>query len=300
MKDKKHIHEHNSIENIKIAFYLNIMFSILEAIGGFLTNSMSIMSDAIHDLGDAFSVGLSYIFERKSKKNPNDKYTYGYLRYSLLGALITSVVLLLGSIFIIYNSIPRIITPEEVNYDGMIIFAIFGVIINGYAAYRTSKGVKANEKVISLHMLEDVLGWIVVLIGSICIKLFELYIIDPILSLLISIYILFHVYKHLKNVFNIFMEKVPSEFRLEEIKEKVTAVNPVIKDIHHIHIWTMDGENNYMTAHILLNGIVSEKEVIKLKKSIKETLNDLNIFHVTLEIEYKNEVCNDKNCDKAI
>lgn len=302
MKEKEHINNEitDSTENIKIAFYLNLMFSILEAIGGFLTNSISIMSDAIHDLGDSISVGLSYIFERKSRKLPNDKYTYGYLRYSLLGALITSFVLLFGSVVIIYNAIPRIISPEKVNHDAMIIFAIFGVIINGYAAYKTSKGAKTNERVISLHMLEDVLGWIVVLVGSICIKIFDLYIIDPILSILISIYILIHVYKYLKDVFDIFMEKVPSDIKIDEIKKKLISNNSIIGDIHHIHLWTMDGVNNYMTAHIVLNTTKSEKDIIKLKNEIKRELREQKIFHVTLEIEYKKESCNDENCDKAV
>jgi cobalt-zinc-cadmium efflux system protein len=277
MKEKEHINNEitDSTENIKIAFYLNLMFSILEAIGGFLTNSISIMSDAIHDLGDSISVGLSYVFERKSRKLPNDKYTYGYLRYSLLGALITSFVLLFGSVVSV-------------------------IIINGYAAYKTSKGAKTNERVISLHMLEDVLGWIVVLVGSICIKIFDLYIIDPILSILISIYILIHVYKYLKDVFDIFMEKVPSDIKIDEIKKKLISNNSIIGDIHHIHLWTMDGVNNYMTAHIVLNTTKSEKDIIKLKNEIKRELREQKIFHVTLEIEYKKESCNDENCDKAV
>ena len=130
--EHKHEHEHNASENIKIAFLLNLGFSILEAIGGFLTNSISIFTDSIHDFGDSISIGISYLLEKQSNKDPNHKYTYGYLRYSLLGALITSIILLTGSVVVIYNAIPRIIHPEEINHDAMIIFAIFGVIINGF------------------------------------------------------------------------------------------------------------------------------------------------------------------------
>ena len=289
-------HEHNAKENIKIAFLLNLMFSILEIIGGFLTNSISILTDSIHDFGDSISIGVSYFLEKKSSKGSDSTHTYGYLRYSLLGALITSTILLIGSIFAIYNSIKRIINIQEVNYDAMIIFAIFGVIINGYAAYRTSNADKHNEKAINLHMLEDVFGWIVVLIGSICIKIFKIYTIDPILSILIAIYILYHVYKYIKEVFDIFMESVPNDIDIDKIKIDIESKFESIKNIHHIHIWSMDGINNYMTCHIQLDKDLSKDKIISLKKEIKDFLKDYKIKHITLEIEYKEEICNEEKC----
>lgn len=286
---------HNKSENnIKIAFILNFMFSLLEIIGGFLTNSISILTDSIHDFGDSISIGLSYLLEKKSKKEADNNYTYGYLRYSLIGAIITSFILLIGSIIAIYNAIPRLINPENVVSEAMIIFAIFGVIINGYAAYRTSKSEKHNEKVINLHMLEDVLGWLAVLIGSILIKIFNLTIIDPILSILIALYILFHVYNYIKEVFDIFMEKVPKEFEIDELEKSILNRFNEIKDIHHIHLWSLDGVNNYMTAHILLKNDMIIDNIIKLKTDIKDYLKDKNINHVTLEIEYTNEKCSQK------
>ena len=152
-------------KNILGAFILNVTFSVLEFIGGALTNSVAIISDSIHDMGDAISIGLSYFLEKKSKKKPDKKYTYGYIRYSILGGLITTVILIIGSSLVIYNSIIRIFNPVEINYNGMIIFAIFGVVINFMAAYLTREGDSINQKSVNLHMLEDVLGWIVVLIG---------------------------------------------------------------------------------------------------------------------------------------
>lgn len=283
-------------KNIKIAFYLNIFFSILECIGGLLTNSISIISDSIHDFGDALSIGVSYLFEKKSNKLPNNKYTYGYLRYSLLGALFTSLVLLLGSIIVIYNAILRIKSPVSINYEGMIIFAIFGIIINGYAAYKTSKGNKTNEKVISLHMLEDVLGWIAVLVGSIIMKIFNLPLIDPILSIIIAIYILIHVYKYIKETFDIFMEKVPDDITIEDIKNSIINKYNNISDIHHIHIWSLDGINNYLTAHVKLKSMQKEEDIILLKGNIKKQLYKNNIKHATLEIEYYNESCENDIC----
>ena len=290
------MHKHTAKENIRIAFLLNLGFSILEALGGYLTNSISILTDAIHDFGDSISIGVSYLLEKKSSKPTDSNYTFGYLRYSLLGALITSVILLIGSILAIYNSIKRIIIPQAVNYDAMIIFAVFGVLINGYAAYRTSHAHKHNEKAINLHMLEDVLGWIVVLIGSICIKIFKVFTIDPILSILIALYILYHVYKYVKEVFEIFMEKVPDSLKIEEIKQKVENKYNQIDDIHHIHIWTMDGDNNFMTCHIKLKDDLDNKEISKLKNDIKDYLKSIDITHSTIEIEYNNEECNQKKC----
>lgn len=295
--EHNHIHTHHNSapENIKIAFFLNLIFSIVEFVGGFLTNSISILSDSVHDFGDSLSVGLSYLLEKKSKKESNTKYTYGYLRYSLLGAFITSIILLVGSIIVFYNAIPRLIHPEKINYDAMIIFAIFGVLINGYAVYKTSHAEKHNEKAINLHMLEDTLGWVAVLIGSILIKIFNLYIIDPILSILIALYILFHVYKNLKEVFDIFMEKVPKNLDVEKIKIKIEKKYESIKNLHHIHLWSLDGINNCMTAHILLNKDLSKEEIINLKNDIKNDLKD-DISHITLEIEYLSENCNNKKC----
>lgn len=284
-------------ENIKIAFFLNLGFSILEAIGGlFLTNSISIISDSIHDLGDSISIGISYLLEKKSQKQADENYTYGYLRYSLLGALITSVVLLVGSFLVIYNTIIRIMNPEEIKSEAMIVFAIFGVLINGFAAYKTSKGEKNNEKAINLHMMEDVLGWVAVLVGSILIKMFGWTIIDPILSILIALYILYHVYRNLKEVFDIFMEKVPKNIKIDEIKKSIEAKYDTVKNIHHIHVWTMDGVNSYMTAHVTISRDLTKEEIILLKSNIKDDLKENKIHHVTLEIEYLNENCNSKKC----
>ena len=153
--------------NILIAFILNITFSIFEFVGGIFTNSAAILSDSIHDLGDAASIGISYFMEKKSKKQADNKYTYGYVRYSVLGGVITTSILLVGSVLVILNAVDRIINPVEVNYQGMIIFGVVGVVLNTIAALVTRKGDSINQKAVNLHMLEDVLGWVVVLVGAI-------------------------------------------------------------------------------------------------------------------------------------
>ena len=179
-------------KNILIAFLLNMLFSIFELIGGIFTNSVAIISDAVHDFGDSISIGISYFLEKKSKKKPDNNYTFGYTRYSILGAFITNTILIIGSVLVIINAIKRIINPVTINYDGMIIFAIFGVIVNFLAAYFTKEGDSLNQKAVNLHMLEDVLGWSVVLIGAILIKFTEINVIDSIMSIGLAIFILTH------------------------------------------------------------------------------------------------------------
>lgn len=281
-------------ENIKIAFLLNLAFSIVEAIGGILTNSISIISDSLHNLGDSITIGINYIFEKKSKKLPNKEYSYGYLRYTMLGSLIASFILLVGSVVIIYNVVPRLIKPLSVNYDAMIIFGIFGLLINLYATIKIMRS-KDKDKKINTHMIEDTVIWLFILTGSICIKVFDLVIIDPILSLLIAVYILYQVYKYMKNIYNIFMEKVPKNVKIDEIKKNIES-NENIDNVHHIHIWSIDGVNNYMTAHIHLNKVLSEEEIVKTKNDVKNKLKEDKINHITLEVEYFNEKCDSSKC----
>ena len=188
-------------KNILVAFILNITFSILEFVGGIFTGSIAIVSDAVHDMIDAISILISFVLEKISKKKANDNYTYGYIRYSVLGALITTVMLICGSVFVIYESVKRIINPVTINYNGMIVFAIFGVIINFLAAYFTREGDSLNQKSVNLHMLEDVLGWIVVLIGSILMKFTNISLIDSIMSILVALFILYGSIGNMKNRF---------------------------------------------------------------------------------------------------
>lgn len=281
-------------KNILIAFLLNVSFSIIEFIGGLFTNSVAIISDSIHDMGDALSIGISYFLENKSKKKPDKKYTYGYARYSVLGATITTVILLFGSLVVIVNAINRIINPLEVNYSGMIIFAVIGVIINFLAAYSTKEGHSINQKSVNLHMLEDVLGWVVVLIGAIIMKFTDISIIDPIMSILVAIFILVNTLKNLKSILDLFLEKIPNGIDINEIKEHLLEIKNVY-DVHHIHIWSIDGYNNYATMHV-----VTDLKNKNVKQQIKEELKEHGISHVTIELESKDEVCSEEHCDLQV
>ena len=279
-------------KNILTAFILNLSFSIFELIGGIFTNSISIISDAVHDFGDALSIGISLVLEKISKKKPNETYTYGYVRYSVLGALITTIVLTLGSIFVIIGGINRILNPETINYDGMIIFAIFGVIINFLAAYFTREGDSLNQKAVNLHMLEDVLGWVVVLIGSILMKFTDISLIDSIMSIGIALFILINAFKNMKSILDLFLEKTPKNISVEEIKKHLLEIKGII-DVHHVHIWSIDGYNNYSTMHV----VTDEKNIKELKNKIREEMNEHGICHTTIEIEDKDDNCDEKECE---
>lgn len=276
-------------KNILIAFILNISFSIFEFFGGILTNSVAILSDSIHDLGDALSIGISYFLERKSKKKPDNRYTYGYVRYSVLGGVITTTILLVGSILVIINAVKRLFNPVEVNYSGMIIFAIVGVVLNFLAAYVTRKGDSINQKSVNLHMLEDVLGWIVVLIGAIVMKFTNIKIIDPIMSIGVAIFILANSVKNLKSILDLFLEKAPKDIDIDELKKHLKEIKDV-EDVHHIHVWSIDGYNNYATMHI----VTKSNDIKRIKHEIREELEEHNICHAILETE--DEVCDDTEC----
>ena len=282
-------------KNILIAFLLNIFFSIFELAGGIVTNSISIMSDAVHYFGDALSIGISYFLEKISKKKPDRKYTYGYARYSIIGATITTIVLTVGSIFVIVGGVSRFINPKEINYDGMIIFAIVGVIVNFLAVYFTREGDSINQKSVNLHMLEDVLGWIVVLIGSILMKFTDIRAIDSLMSIGVAIFILINCFKNLKNILDVFLEKAPRDISIDEIENHIRKIKGV-KDVHHIHVWTMDGITNYSTMHI----VTDEKDTKNIKLQIRQELQEHGISHTTIEIEDKIGECNEKECNVKI
>ncbi len=276
-------------KNILVAFILNISFSIFELFGGIFTNSVAILSDSLHDLGDAISIGISYFMERKSKKKANNKYTYGYIRYSVLGGVITTAILLVGSILVIIGSVKRLFNPVEVNYSGMIIFAIIGVVLNFIAAYVTKDGDSINQKSVNLHMLEDVLGWIVVLIGSIIMNFTDIRMLDSLMSIGVSIFILINALKNLKKVLDLFLEKTPNDIDIDELKNHLLKIKGV-EDIHHIHVWSIDGFNNYATMHI----VSKSKDITKVKKEIREELEEHNICHAILETE--EDACENKEC----
>ncbi len=282
-------------KNILIAFVLNLAFSAFELFGGFFTGSVAIVSDAVHDLGDAISIGISFVLERVSKKQPDEKYTYGYARYSVIGSVITTFILLFGSCAVIFNAVNRIINPEEINYNGVIIFAVVGVCVNFVAAYFTRGGDSLNSKAVNLHMLEDVLGWAVVLVGAFVMKFTGFALIDPIMSICVSLFILISAVKNLKTVIDLFLEKTPSGTDVNAIREHICSIDGV-KDVHHIHIRSFDGVNNCATMHV----VADSADFAAIKNKVREELLEHGICHATIETETENEKCENPVCSVKV
>lgn len=290
-----HKHHYSDVKNIKVAFFLNLSFTIIEIIGGILTNSVAILSDAVHDLGDSVTLGLSWYFQKLSKKPRTKVYTYGYKRFSLLGALINSIILLVGSVVILFHAIPRLFYPQQPDTKGMLILAIIGVIVNGLAVLRLRKGSSINEKVVSLHLMEDVLGWLAVLIGALIMNFVDAPIIDPILSLAISLYIFFNVFRNMREGLRIILQGSPSKLDIDEVENiLLTMIN--VDSVHDLHAWTIDGEFNILTIHVVLKEDISLEKQQKLKIDIRESMLRLGVQHCTIEFELQDEDCEMDNC----
>lgn len=277
-------------QNILIAFILNLSFSVIEFFGGIITNSVAILSDSVHDLGDAISIGASFFLEKKSKKKADITYTYGYTRFSVLGGVITTTVLAVSSLLVIISAVKRVINPAQIDYDKMLIFAIIGVVLNTTAAFVTRKSDSINQKSVNLHMLEDVLGWIIVLIGALLMKFTDFTLIDPLMSIGVSVFILINAIKNLKQSLDVFLEKAPENIDIECLKEHLMHIENV-DDIHHIHVWSIDGINNYATMHI----VTKTENTASVKNAVREELFEHNIVHSVLETE--TEECGENECN---
>ncbi len=275
---------------IFIAFVLNLFFSIFEFFGGSITGSVAIISDAVHDMGDAVSILISFLLEKKSKRDPDLKYTYGYARYSLLGCAVTNFILLSGSVVVIYNAILRLINPEPINYNGMIIFAVVGVIVNFIAVFFTRGGGTLNQRAVNLHMLEDVLGWALVLVGAFVMRFTDFVYLDPIMSICLALFIIINAAKNLLDVANVFLEKAPNGIDIKDLCGGLCHVDGVT-DVHHFHLRSFDGQNNSATMHI-----VTDSDSHRVKMDVRTFLKENGIQHATIEIETTDEICDDKNC----
>lgn len=276
-------------KNILIAFILNLAFSVFELLGGIFSRSVAILSDSVHDFGDALSIGIAFFLERKSRAPADDTHTYGYRRYSVLGGLITTLILMIGSVVMIGEAVGRIIAPVTVNYRGMIILAVIGVVINVVAAFVTREGDSVNQKSVNLHMLEDVLGWVIVLIGAVIMRFTDIGILDPLMSIGVAVFILLSAAKNGLQILDIFLEKTPSDIDILSLKNHLSDIEGV-EDIHHLHIRSMDGSHHDATMHV----VTHTADLPGLKAMIRRELAEHNIIHAVIETE--ETCCGDTEC----
>lgn len=287
-----HHHVHTASDRLGWAFFLNVTFTFIEFIGGWLTNSTAIMADAVHDLGDSLSIGSAWWLNKLGDKKASGQFSYGYKRFSLLGALINSVVLVAGSLWILFEALPRLLSPEMPHTEGMLLLAIFGIAVNGFAAYKLSAGKTLNERVLNWHLIEDVLGWVAVLIVSIVLMFVDWPILDPILSIAFTLFILVNVVRNFRETLNLFLQATPSQQTREQLLAVLSAPEQV-SDIHHLHFWSLDGEQHVMTAHLVLQHSVTIAQLQELKADIQDKLKAFSLAHTTIEFEFSDEVCRD-------
>ncbi len=286
-----HAHAHHDVsESIRLAFFINLIFTVLEIAGGIWTNSMAILADAVHDLGDSFALGSAWYFERISRREGDEYFSYGYRRFSLLGALISVITLVVGAIFVLSEAIPRLFFPQPSHAPGMVAFAVVGILVNGLAALRLRGKEGMNARIVAWHLLEDVLGWLAILVTGIVLLFWKVPVLDAVLSIAITFYVLFNVLKGFRITMNIFLQGVPREVDLPGIEREIRRI-PGITGTHHAHVWTLDGYHHVLTMHASLKGDQTTDDLACLKNEIRRVIAGHDIAHSTVELELQGEEC---------
>jgi cobalt-zinc-cadmium efflux system protein len=279
-----------SEKNIRIAFILNLLFTVAEYAGGLYLNSLAITADALHDLGDSFSLGLAWFFERLSGRKPTALFSYGYRRFSLVAAFMNGVVLFIGASLILWYAVPRLLSPVRPDAPGMLVFAVVGILVNGAAAFRLKRGHTLNEQTVAWHLVEDLLGWAAILFVSLALMVWDVPVLDPAASILITLVVLVNVVRNLRRTVVIFLQGVPPSLSLEGVEEHLLTL-PGVTGVHDLHLWSLDGEHHILTAHVLIPEGTSREEAITIKCRVRDAATALGIQHATIEIEQMGEAC---------
>lgn len=293
-----HHHTHQTEGNILFAFLMNLLFSIVELIGGIATGSVAILSDALHDFGDSLSLALAWYLQRLSARGKDTRFSYGYKRFALLSALIISLILLLGSVVVIYTAVMRLFNPIAPNATGMLWLAVFGLLVNGAAVWRMSGGKSLSEKAIRLHLMEDVLGWAAVLVVSIVMHFVHIPILDPLLSLGITLWILYNVYFTLRDSFKILLQGIPDDISQVQLEERIGMLEQVL-DVHDTHIWTLDGAHHIASLHVVHPKDLNSDTLCLLKERIRGIAQEEGIGHITIEFDSEGASCGMECCSEV-
>ena len=264
-----------------LAFVLNFSFAIIEFIFGGLFGSSAILADAVHDLGDALAIGISAFLESISNREEDSHYTLGYKRFSLLGAILTAVILITGSSLVILENISKLIEPQPVDYEGMLWLGVIAIAINLTASLIVRKGQTKNESILSLHFLEDTLGWLAVIIVAIILRYTDWYFLDPLLSLLISAFILSKAFPRFWSTLKIFLDAVPEGVDIQQVKSDLEQLD-YVTSINQLNLWTMDGLEKNAIIHVCLEHV---KHMEVCKEAIRTLLKDCGFQNVTIEVD---------------
>ena len=266
---------------IWLAFFLNMSYAIVEFIAGGVFGSSAVLADSVHDLGDAIAIGLSAFLETISNREEDSHYTLGYKRFSLLGALITAVILMTGSALVILENIRKLFHPQPINDEGILWLGIIAVSINVLASLVVRKGKTKNESILSLHFLEDTLGWIAVILMAIILRFTDWYILDPLLSLVISFFILSKAIPRFWSALKIFLDAVPEGLNSEKLEQDLLSLENV-KSINQLSIWSMDGLENNVIVHLCLEDLTRMEEC---KEAIRSQLRQSGVHNITIEVD---------------
>lgn len=292
--DPAHPHNHAVVGDIRIALWINVLFTVIELVGGLLTNSVAIIADAVHDLGDSATLAVALVLEKVSGRRRTKELTFGFRRFSILGALLTGLILIVGAITVLIHTIPRLIEPVAVDTTGMIVLSVLGVVMNALAAFRLSRTESMNARAAFLHLFEDVLGWIAVLFGALAIRFWQIYLIDPLLAIGINIFILTRAVPILLRALRVLLQYVPKDLSVEKVSEAIMAIES-IDDVHDIHLWTLDGSYVLVSLHVVTDGATPLDDLEPLKARIRDVLKNLGVNHVTIELESPTTGCSE--CD---
>lgn len=282
MRIDTHHHHKKAGENLAFVFFMNLAFNIIVIVGGLATNSMAILADCIHDMSDTISIALAWALEKVAQKDSTDKYSYGYQRFSILGAVIISVFVIIMAFVILQEAIPRLFAPEGVDAHGMLLVAIVGIVFKSVSVYRLHEGETFNEKAILFHQLGDVFEWIAILVLSLVLMIWDgAPYLDPFVSIGIAIWLIFNLGRNLYKSVEVLLQKTPDNFDVDEFKTQILSIEGV-KNIEDFHIWSLDGIDSVMTLKV---NVDFEKNVEDIKHEIYSISNRYHVVDITIELD---------------
>lgn len=264
-----------------VAFFLNLTYAIVEFIAAGVFGSSAVLADSVHDLGDAIAIGISAFLETISNREEDNQYSLGYKRFSLLGALVTAIILMTGSVLVILENVTKILNPQPVNDEGILWLGIIAITINVLASLVVSKGKTKNESILSLHFLEDTLGWVAVILMAITLRFTDWYILDPLLSLVISFFILSKALPRFWSTVKIFLDAVPEGINIKQVKSGLERLDNVAS-LNQLNLWTMDGLEKNAIVHVCIKEVGNMEAC---KESIRIFLKDCGFQNITIEVD---------------